>query len=211
MAQKKAIIVINGKGGIGKDSLIDAFAQDTSKRFVFNVSSIQPIKDMCEPLKPDKKDLAYRHLLSDVKYSVDAFYEQTHGISYTHQYLLNAMKLWETQCEQYKDHDCFMFVHIREPENISAFLKEAEKELHLRKDKDTKLTSLLVTSNRSLKSYGNSSDDGVEDYDYDMVFESNGTKEDDAKSFIKHIYTELTTIGLQKTVAKAFKDAGKEF
>lgn len=191
MTREKAIIVINGKGGIGKDTLIKAFAQDASKRFVFNVSSIQPIKDMCEPLKPDKKDLAYRHLLSDIKYSVDAFYEQTHGISYTNQYLLNAMKLWKTQCEQYKDHDCFMFVHIREPENIDAFIKAANKELSNTRDKDIFLMTMLVTSDRSLKSYGNIADDGVEDYQYDTVFESNGTPEYDAKRFIKHIYHEL--------------------
>ncbi len=44
---KKAIVVINGKGGIGKDTLVDVIDK-TPNCFVWNASSITPIAKMCK-------------------------------------------------------------------------------------------------------------------------------------------------------------------
>ena len=182
----KAIIVINGKGGIGKDTLIDALAKTDA--MVFNASSIDPIKKMCSELnKENVKDLAYRSLLSKMKQAVDTYYEAENGISYTTEYLINAMTLWHTQTDIHAPEYSIMFVHIREPENIKAFIQEAAKKLCVWKDEDTILTTLLVKSERSLEIYGNSSDDDVEKFDYDYTFTSNGTVEEDSERFVEFI------------------------
>ena len=195
MTPKKAIIVINGKGGIGKDTLINALAK--ADVMVFNASSIDPIKEMCEALnKQGVKDLAYRRLLSDVKEAVDGYCEFKNGISYTTEYLVKAMTLWHTQTNIHAPEYSVMFVHIREPENITRFVKEATKKLCHWNDEDTILTSLLVKSDRSLESYGNSSDDDVDKFDYDYTFTSNGTVEEDSKRFVEFI---------KETVMKQFE------
>lgn len=195
MTPKKAIIVINGKGGIGKDTLINALAR--ADVMVYNASSIDPIKDMCEELnKTGIKDLAYRSLLSSVKKTVDEYYEAENGISYTTEHLIKAMTLWHTQTDIHAPEYSVMFVHIREPENIAKFVKEATKKLRLWRDEDTILTSLLVESERSLEVYGNSSDDDVDKFNYDYKFTNNGTVEEDSKRFVEFI---------KETVMKQFE------
>jgi hypothetical protein len=195
MTPKKAIIVINGKGGIGKDTLINVLAR--ADAMVYNASSIDPIKDMCEELnKKGIKDLAYRSLLSSIKKTVDEYYEAENGISYTTEYLVKAMTLWHTQTDIHAPEYSVMFVHIREPENIAKFVKEATKKLCLWRDEDTILTSLLVESERSLEVCGNSSDDDVDKFDYDYKFTSNGTVEEDSKRFVEFI---------KETVMKQFE------
>ena len=186
MTPKKAIVVINGKGGIGKDTLIDALARTDTR--VYNASSIDPIKKMCSGLnRKNVKDLAYRSLLSKMKQAVDTYYEAENGISYTTKYLINAMTLWHTQTDIHAPEYSVMFIHIREPENIRAFIQEAAKKLGLWNDNDTILTTLLVKSERSLKIYGNSSDDDVDKFDYDYTFTSNGTVEEDSERFVEFI------------------------
>ena len=182
----KAVVVINGKGGIGKDTLINAVVETGA--MVFNVSTIDPIKDMCSHLnKQGEKDLAYRQLLSDVKKAVDTYYETKNGISYTNQQALGAMTLWHTQTEILGSENSFMFVHIREPENIEKFIDAANQKVSAWKDENISVASLLVTSDRALEDYGNSSDNNVENYDYDLVFESNGAKEEDGERFTKFL------------------------
>lgn len=179
---KKMIIVINGKGGIGKDSLINALS--CSGVSVENVSAIDPIKDMVEFLNEKGiKDLAYRHLLADVRYSVDEYYKQENGVAYSTHYLGEAVKDW---CKLGADD--VLFVHIREPENIIAFLEEAKKRLMLRGEKEAVLTTLLIRSDRAQESYGNAADDGVEDYAYDFTFESNGDKREDGERFVQYFH-----------------------
>jgi hypothetical protein len=202
MKMKKAIVVINGKGGIGKDTLIDVLAK-TGKYYVNSASSIEPIKRMCNYLNiKGEKNLAYRQLLSEVKESVDTYYEHENGISYTNQYLLSAVRLWLTGCELREDTemDGVMFVHIREGKNIKKFF-EAVKGLDgtaAEQMKDVVMFSLLVySSERSLDTYGNASDDNVDDFDYDYTFKNDvctalPTREDVEQSFCKGFAEKLT-------------------
>ena len=62
---KKTVIVINGRGGVGKDTLCD-FARAHFK--VKNISSITPIKEIAAQCGWDgKKDNKSRKFLSDLK------------------------------------------------------------------------------------------------------------------------------------------------
>lgn len=186
---KQAIVIINGKGGVGKDTLINAVMK--SGVMVFNASSITPIKDMCDGLnKKDVKDLAYRNLLAKVKKAVDVYYEAENEISYTNEYLIKAMTLWHAQTQINKPEYSVLFVHIREPENIRSFIKEAHKKKATWNDK-IYMTSLLVRSDRSLDTYGNPADDDLNDYAYDFIYDSKGTIEEDGERFVKCFMAEI--------------------
>lgn len=145
---RKLAIVINGAGGVGKDTLCD-FA---SKHFkIENISSITPIKEIAAMCGWDgKKDDRSRKFLSDLKRL---------AIEYN-----DFPTVWAT--EKYKEFlrsdSELLFVHIREPEEIKKFVAAT----------DGMAKTLLVRAGARISKshYGNSSDDDVEKYDYDYYF-----------------------------------------
>lgn len=188
MSNKRTIVVINGKGGVGKDTLIQAL-KDTGLAKVFNVSSIDPFRDMTKDFSPPKrKSNTYRLLLSNLKKTIDTYYEQEYGITYSNNYLMVQLRIF--LCNSSDDKE-ILFVHIREPENIESFLTYAGTELSLRFDTDTVLCTMLIKSDRAQIDYGNDSDNNVENYNYDYIFESNGTKEEDCAKFTKYVWEKL--------------------
>ncbi len=143
----KPIIVINGKGGVGKDTCVDAVAK---KYVVLNCSSITPIKDVASLLGwdfDDKSDKA-RKFLSDLKLLSSKFND------FPFNYLIQRYK-WFMDMESVD----VMFVHIREPKEIAKF------KAHVPGCK-----TLLIKSNRVNRDFGNVADDNVDNYDYDYVY-----------------------------------------
>lgn len=145
---EKITIVINGVGGCGKDTLVSILA---NHRKVKNVSSITPVVDVAkycgwDGVKTEKS----RKFLSDLKRLLTDFNE------YSLNYLLAE------QDKFINDDNEFMFVHIREPEEIEKFVNHSK----------TKTYTLLITPREELqnKVYGNTSDDGVYRYDYNLIF-----------------------------------------
>lgn len=186
---KKIVCVINGKGGVGKDTLISALSE---QEIVINVSSIDPIKGLAEMLlttvadeneeKP-AKTLPYRKLLADLKSAMDTYYKATKGIGFTTEYVDNQLRLF-AGCD-----GTVMFVHIREPGNILDFM-ESVKTLSELKDTGIKLTTLLIRSCRAKEHYGNDADDNVEQYPYDYIYESKGDEKTDAEEF-RNFFAEI--------------------
>ena len=146
----KLTIVINGMGGVGKDTLCQFAAERYLTR---NVSSITPIKELAERCgwKGEKTDRA-RKFLSDLKALTVAYSD------YPTVYLTGEYKAFLDSDEE------LMFVHIREPEEIEKFVKAT----------GGAAVTLLIRGGdrfgRAGKQYGNASDDGVENYPYDYVF-----------------------------------------
>ncbi len=145
---KKTVIVINGAGGVGKDTLCELCSKHFS---VKNISSITPIKEIAACMGWNgQKDDKSRKFLADLKrLSVD----------------YNDYPTSWALCEYNKflcsDYD-IMFVHIREPEEIKKFVIATE---------NTAKTLLVRGGSRMEKrEYGNSADDMVEDYNYDYYF-----------------------------------------
>lgn len=188
----KTVVVINGKGGIGKDTLIDALDKQTDIS-VYNVSSIDPFREIADKFNNSgEKNDSYRLLLSELKQNIDDYYKKENGITFSDEYLKNHLRMFAEFSDNDKGGtDNVMFVHIREPENIKSFLETAKTQLMLMGDKDTYLTSLLVRSDRAKEDYGNRSDNCVEDYAYDFIFDSNGSKEEDCKQFVKAFCREV--------------------
>jgi len=145
---KKTAIVINGAGGVGKDTLCEI----ASKHFrVRNISSITPIKEIAALCGWDgKKDNKARKFLSDLKRLC---------VEYN-----NYPTLWaKAQYDEFLAADEeIMFVHIREPEEIEKFVLATEN----------KAKTLLIRGGKRMSEgcYGNVSDDGVENYSYDYYF-----------------------------------------
>ena len=185
------IIVINGKGGIGKDTLIEALA-DAAPHYIHvtNVSSITPIAEACEKsgvLIGNRKDNAYRKLLSDMKSAIDEYHTKKTDMPFTTRYLVQQTDQWKRLCLFGKATHHVLVVHIREPEMIQDFLAS-----------NPDATTLLVTSDRAQDSYGNPSDEGVNAFSYNYIFEANSTKEKEAAefcSFIENIIKEETKNG----------------
>ena len=158
----KAIIVINGKGGVGKDTLID-FVREYCK--IQNVSAITPTKSVARLLGwHGEKTLKARKFLSDLKALSIAYND------YPTEYLLReANKFLSNKYE-----GVFMFVHIRECEEIQKF-----------KDRcNGNVFTLLVRRDIDVSEFGNDSDDNVEDYHYDYVFDNNKSLEEAKNDFL---------------------------
>lgn len=163
----KIVIIINGKGGSGKDTICDI----VSKYYkVKNISSITPIKQIAKYGGWNgEKDDRSRKLLSDTK---KAFTEYN-DLSFN--YLLNIYH------EFISDDNEILFAHIREPKEIKKFKKAIA----------TTCYTLLIKSNRTNKKYGNKSDDKVEEYKYDFVYKNNDSIENLESNFINYFNTHI--------------------
>ena len=156
----KRIIIINGQGGVGKDTICDIVKKHYGVKIV---SSIDMIKAIAIYGGWDKqKDLKGRKLLSDLKlafseYNDLPFKQMTHEI-----------KIFKNfRNEQ------ILFIHVREPEEIKKLVSEYQE-----------IKTLLITRGESQLNFGNMADDNVENYDYDFVFENNGELENLENDFM---------------------------
>ena len=146
----KLVMVINGRGGVGKDALCVAL----EKQFkVINKSSVDPIKEIAALCgwHGEKTDKA-RKFLADLKSLTVAYNDfPTRWITEEYQKFLES-------------EDEILFVHIREGEEIDKFVKAT----------GGRAKTLLIRGGarfrRAKVVYGNAADDQVEKYRYDYVF-----------------------------------------
>ncbi|HZK20818.1 MAG TPA: hypothetical protein VFC76_00925 [Oscillospiraceae bacterium] len=146
----KLCIIINGKGGVGKDTLCEMAAQMYK---VHNISSITPIKEIARSYGwQGEKDLKSRRFLAELK---RVFVEYN---DLPNNYLISEYN------EFLQSENDILFVHIREKHEIEKFKKST----------NNKPVTLLVTRNslNKDKAYGNKADDFVEDFSYDYIFDN---------------------------------------
>ncbi len=167
----KLVIVINGRGGCGKDTLCDITAKHYKVR---NVSSITPIKELATIAGWDgSKDAKSRKMLADLK---QLFVEYN---DYCNNYVVS-------QAEEFaRGDENIMFVHIRECDEIMKFLHSAEQ------INGVKCISLLVRRSTD-DGYGgcllgNSADDDVEKMTYDYIYENKRPLEELEDDFINFL------------------------
>ena len=160
---KKTVIVINGAGGVGKDTLCEL----ASKHFkVYNVSSITPIKEIASMCgwRGEKDDKA-RKFLSDLKRLTVEYNDYP--------------TVWaKARYDEFLTSDNeIMFLHIREGAEIEKFVRATSGEAK---------ALLIRGGERMTKShYGNASDDEVENYDYDYYFINDKSLEEAEQNFCK--------------------------
>lgn len=158
---KKVAIVINGAGGVGKDTLCDLAAKHFKVR---NISSVDPIKDIAKMCGWDgTKDDRARKFLSDLK-KLTVDYNDFPTVWASARYT-------EFLASEYE----ILFVHIREAEEIAKFVEAT----------DGAAKTLLIRGGDRMKksSYGNVSDDKVENYNYDYYFVNDKTLDEAERDF----------------------------
>jgi hypothetical protein len=171
---QKLTIVINGKGGVGKDTLCLSL-QD---RRVRNVSSITPIKEIAAQHGWNgEKDLKSRRFLAELKRVFTEYNDLPT------RYLINEAQAFATSEEE------ILFVHIREADQIRAFVEGV----------DGNCITLLVRRDlpETAGGYGNRADDDVENYPYDVIFDNNRPLEESTAAFALLIEQLLAKQGQQ--------------
>lgn len=150
---EKYIFVINGSGGVGKDTICDAAAQFWK---VQNISSITPILDVAYAAGWDgEKTPAARRFLSELKEVCTEF----NDLPFTY---------CMTQYQLFMQSDAeVLFVHIREPAEITRFRRAVHHNCY----------AVLVRRaqfEQTRGPLGNRSDDEVLNYAYDYTFNNDG-------------------------------------
>lgn len=166
--KKKLVIIINGKGGSGKDTFCEAvlrhytYGSNFYCGAVLIASSITRVKDAAQVLGwAGGKELKDRKFLSDLK---DLWTAYNDG---PFLYLADYYKYFVDGCFSVTGNDIF-FVHIREPQEIEKFKQFVLKDGHAR------CCTLLIDTKRASGDYGNHADDDVALYNYDFIFHNDG-------------------------------------
>lgn len=173
----KQIFVINGYGGVGKDTFVELVSlelNDILKRFhtVINFSSIDKIKEIAKEIgwsgKKSEKD---RKFLSDLKVLASEYCDMP----------FKSMRNKVNEFLNDEESIC-LFLHIREPEEIRRAVKEFGAK------------TILIVRNSVKHITSNVADKNVLNYTYDFVVENSGTIKDldeKVKDFIKENICEL--------------------
>lgn len=166
----KQIFVINGSGGVGKDTFVELVSLELNNRLkkfhtVINYSSVDKVKEIAREIgwngQKTEKD---RKFLSDLK-------------SLTKNYCDMPFQSMKHKIEDFINNEegHVLFLHIREPEEIKRIADSFNA------------TTVLIIRDSVTHITSNTSDKNVFDYHYDFVIENNGTIDDlrnKAKSFI---------------------------
>ena len=164
----KKIVIINGRGGVGKDSLIEKAAESGLE--IMNISSIDPIKSLAlEAGWNGIKDEKGRKFLSDLKFLCTGYN------NLPQKYCCGKVG------EFLRSDDDIMFIHIREPENIAA-TKTASIALAETYGVEAEVITMLVVR-EGAGAKGNISDDSVENYHYDVIFDNSCALDQSVKTF----------------------------
>ena len=149
---RKQVFIINGSGGVGKDTFV-SFVDDIS--YTMNFSSVDKVKEIARSIGwnggKTEKD---RKFLSDLKLLCTDYNNMP----------LNSMK---NKYEEFLDsHAEFLFLHIREPEEI-------DKAKRIFKAK-----TILIKRSSIEHITSNMADANVLNYDYDIIIDNDkGVKE----------------------------------
>ena len=142
----KKVIVINGKGTAGKDTLCEFVGKQYS---IVNVSAITPIKEAASLLgwMGEKNEIS-RKFLADLK-QLSVKYND-----YPNTYLLEQYNLFM------RGESDIMFVHIREADQIYHFIQSVASDV----------ITILIKRSENDGLLGNDADDNVEAFPYDYVY-----------------------------------------
>lgn len=167
------IIIINGQGGVGKDTFVGycVKAHEDTK----SISLVNEIRYLAQIVgwtgDKTKKD---RKFLNDLK-KLTTEYNNFPFESVA----LNISNILEKYKETEKStKELIIFIHAREPEDVRYLVNKYNAE------------TLLIRKSGLAKKYGNPADDKVFDIDYDYIIYNDSTEEElkiEAEKFIKKI------------------------
>ena len=165
---EKTVIIINGIGGAGKDTLCD-FASEYFR--TKNISAITPIKDIARQHGwQGEKDNKSRKFLADLKSAFTAYND------------LPCQYLMKEYLDFLKSDAQLLFVHIREGEEIKKFKQQVT----------IPCRTLLIRRKALPQTLGNASDDNVELYHYDHCYHNDLPLLEAKTDFIHFLQTILS-------------------
>lgn len=186
MTRNKQVIIINGSGGVGKDTFVDLARKHFS---IFKFSSIDVVKRIAyEAGYKGGKTERDRLFLSDLKDLLTEYNDLP----------------FETLKKNYDDFMNHSF--YRDDEFLCLFIREP-KEIWRAKD-EFSATTLLITNDNVRKFRGNRADRDVEEYTYDFYIKNNGSLEEleeKAKQFFGFL-REIDEFKQNDTIFKIFMD-----
>lgn len=148
----KKIFIINGSGGVGKDTFVNL----VSKRVkTMNVSSVDKVKEIAKLIGWDgiSKTEKDRKFLSDLKLLTTKYCDMPF------QYMKQKVEEFNNS-----EYDC-LFLHIREPEEIRKTAKQFNAK------------TMLVIRESVAPIISNMADANVYNYEYDFEVINNGSLE----------------------------------
>ena len=166
---KKKVVIINGSGGVGKDSFIDAIRKYAT---VVNYSSVEMIKWLARCAGWDGvKDDKGRKFLSDLKRVTTEYNDLSYRCT---------LEVAKAFVRESKDAE-ILFIHVREPEEIERIKTSIREMLN------AFVVTLLITRESVSAIVSNASDKNVLSYNYDYCCKNDGSLDDldaTAKSFL---------------------------
>lgn len=159
----KQIFIINGSGGVGKDTfitMVQKVLEDIDYGYcVYNYSSVTRVKLIMEDCGWDgvSKTEKDRKFMSDLKLLLTEYNDLPFkDLEFVANEFANSPY----------ENDTMLFFHIREPEEIARAAKVFNaKTILIKRDSIKHITS-------------NMADENVYNYDYDIIIDNNGTLED---------------------------------
>lgn len=162
---KKKIFIINGSGGVGKDTFCEYVGHYAKVKVI---SSIDLVKEYASNMRwTGSKTPRDRKFLSDLKDLLTRYND------YPFRDICQKVLLFR---DSDVDDNEFLFIHIREPEEI----ERAKNEFNAH--------TILVVNDNVLGIFSNHADARVLEYNYDYVVDNSGTLEeleDTAKCFVE--------------------------
>lgn len=163
----KKILIINGSGGVGKDTFVNCLKKITD---VTHTSIVNPVKQVAKLVGwtggKTEKD---RKFLSDLKILIDDYND------YNYQTIKNVVNCFKNDLFNSQ----ILCIDMREKNQIEKAIKEFNAETVLvRRDSVKHITS-------------NIADAGVYDIEYDYIIDNNGSIEDlknTAETFLRKLY-----------------------
>ena len=181
--KEKLVLVINGVGTCGKDTLCELAAKHFK---CMNVSSIDPILPIAKLGGwSGDKDRKSRKLLSSLK----ALFIEYNDLPLAY--------LHERTNEFIESGANIMFVHIREPTEIKKYISLLSDIARDRDDVILRSDVILITRNTVSSKLGNESDDNVLNYNYTWKYHNDSSIEDAEILFVNTVADIVQFYGLQ--------------
>ena len=163
------IFVINGQGGCGKDTFISMVSQIIGGEKVYNISTVDLVKEYARKFGwKGTKTNEDRKALSDLKDIMTLWGDiPFKDVVYKVQAKIDVWKIKKLE-------EGFIFIHCREPEEITRLCKELNAK-----------SLLIIRENKEL--FFNHADDNVYNYKYDYEIDNNGSLNELAQKAILFI------------------------
>lgn len=176
MEGQKPVIIINGKGGCGKDTICQILNRHYPTTVISTITKVKQGARLIFGWKGGK-DEEDRKFLSDLKDLWTAYNNGPFNYAYD-----KYKEFIEKPATNYNE---ILVIHVREPEEIDKLRRAISKDGHVR------CTTMLVMSERTENNeYGNHADDAVNDYAYEYVYHNDSALDrldSDFMWFFEHV------------------------